>query len=454
MRRAESCKVEFYDQMSDWSNSYRQGHSGQLSEIAEAHSDDAFRGTGFVETLNKPNPFEQNYYSSSTRSRLARRQISKELTESQRNAEAAINKFVDQYPVNEEARPDNSNITKTQSFSKPVLPPLNIARVKDDPQNVLAIKNFQEATRNKSTGSPHLSAGLSRVGAIGEFNLSVGEDGSFIKGDTSRRDQVSSLSKLRNLARRLGESYFIKDLPALSKIVGREKDYETFAGTHGFNTQDPFKLKSAELNSQCSCQKESKFLLLKQIQYSKEDHTDQHDGAGVSGAKEEHLDNKMRLCLLNLFLKYIERFDTMDSQSFFNSNNTSSHPVNLLYCHMSSNEILSKFIDGKYLLSNQKQQDLTDQMFSGKNEFILDFDGTIHNISKNNKSQDESQLVNNSFLENFVRGDGWRLPRDNTMALAPKADDFSDFLESKLVFKPQFISENSCIFKILQKIAI
>ena len=37
-----------------WSWSYRQGgNSGQLSEIAEAHSDDAFRGNTLVDIRNK-----------------------------------------------------------------------------------------------------------------------------------------------------------------------------------------------------------------------------------------------------------------------------------------------------------------------------------------------------------------------------------------------------------------
>ena len=74
IRRAESCKVDNYDHMPDWSCSYRHGgHSGKLSEIAEAHSDDAFRGTSFVDAMNKLNPFEINYYFSSTRSRIRRK---------------------------------------------------------------------------------------------------------------------------------------------------------------------------------------------------------------------------------------------------------------------------------------------------------------------------------------------------------------------------------------------
>ena len=82
IRRAESLKVD-YDKMPDWSCSYRQGHSGQLSEIAEAHSDDPFKGTTFVDAINKLNPFEMNYYFSSTRSRVRGRIQSKDFTESQ-----------------------------------------------------------------------------------------------------------------------------------------------------------------------------------------------------------------------------------------------------------------------------------------------------------------------------------------------------------------------------------
>lgn len=231
MRRAESCKVESYDQMPDWSCSYRQRNSGQLSEIAEAHSDDAFK---------------TNYYSASTRSRLARRQISKELSET-RQAELAMTKFVDQYQISEVTRPKIGAIEKTQSFSKPILPPLNISRLQDNNRNVLAIKNFNEATRNKSSRSPHLSAGLTRPAAIADMNLSMGDhEGSFMKGDTSRRDDILPSQKLKNLARRLGESYFTKDLPALTKLLRSEQDYETLAQTKGFEN---FTFKKVRSNS-------------------------------------------------------------------------------------------------------------------------------------------------------------------------------------------------------------
>lgn len=181
--------------MPDWSCSYRQGgNSGQLSEIAEAHSDDAFRGNTLVDIRNKANPFEANYYSSSTRSRLARRQISKEIADIKERRinldDNNENNFVDpRMPETfAQALPDSMKepqVEKTQPFVKPILPPLNIARVRDENQNMLPIKNFQEVTRNKSSRSPHLSSGFSRVRVIGEFNFSVGDcDGSFIKEDT------------------------------------------------------------------------------------------------------------------------------------------------------------------------------------------------------------------------------------------------------------------------------
>jgi hypothetical protein len=64
--------------MPDWSCSYRQGNSEQLSEIIEAHSDDAYKMTTFVEAINKANPLETNYYSASNRSRLAKRHFNKD----------------------------------------------------------------------------------------------------------------------------------------------------------------------------------------------------------------------------------------------------------------------------------------------------------------------------------------------------------------------------------------
>ena len=236
MRRAESCKVEYYDQMPDWSCSYRQGNSGQLSEIAEANNDDVFQMTTFADAVTKSNPFEINYYSSSTRSRLARRQMSKEMSGRDMKAEASMHKYVDQYNINKNEPRKLSQLEKIQSYAKPVLPLLNIARVKDDNQNILAIKGLHEATRNKSSRSPHLSVGLSRVGQVGEFNMSIGDpDGSFIKGDTSRRENISSTQKLKVLARRLGESYFTKDLPGLTKILRSDKEYENLSQTRQAN---------------------------------------------------------------------------------------------------------------------------------------------------------------------------------------------------------------------------
>lgn len=214
-----------------WSSSYRQGNSGQLSEIAEAHSDDAFRGTTLVEVINKSHPFDLNYYSSSTRSKLDRRHISKELVDSQFLDSNLKDSAIDA------GRPKSTVMEKTQSSVKPILPPLDIARVRDENQNVLAIRGFHDATRNKSSRSPHRSAGVSRMGAIAEFNLSVAEgEGSFVKGDSSRRDDVSNVLIL-------------------------EKEYENFVNTRGLRTEfaqnssidAKRKMKSKDKLSDASC---------------------------------------------------------------------------------------------------------------------------------------------------------------------------------------------------------
>lgn len=280
--------------MPDWSWSYRQGgNSGQLSEIAEAHSDDAFRGNTLADIRNKSNPFEANYYSSSTRSRLARRQISKEIADIKERRinldDNDENNFINPRMPESfgQALPESikqSQVEKAQSFSKPILPPLNIARVRDENQNILPIKGFQEVTRNKSSRSPHLSSGFSRVRVIGEFNFSVGDwDGSFIKEDTIWRDDISSTQKLRTLARRLGESYFAKDLPVLTKLIRKEKEFSSFVKpqlhheftfkkmkTEKFNRQSS-KVEELENSLHCWWRNEIKYLVLKKLNEIREE---------------------------------------------------------------------------------------------------------------------------------------------------------------------------------------
>ena len=466
MRRAESCKIDSLDQMPDWSCSYRQANSGQLSEIAEAHSDDAFKGTTFVEVINKSNPFEMNYYSSSTRSRLARRQISKELTET-KNAEHVMNKFVDQYQINELTQPKAQPMSKALSSVKPILPPLNIGRVRDENQNVLAIKNFHEATRNKSSRSPHLSAGLSRVGAIGDINLSIGEgDGSFIKGDTSRRDDISNTQKLRNLARRLGESYFTKDLPALTKLLRSEKDYESLSNTKGFEnftfkksrTNSISKREKSSLNSKsCSCQLEAKFLLMKKINLTKEDSKSKGDLIEHSHNKilDTYIDDKMRLLLLNLLNLFIEKFEITEYEGFFNTHNTSSHPVNLFYCHLSSNEIYAKLKNTQEYINNYNQIDLINDLFDSDMKFCIDFDGTIH-YSKGKNVSEVTDISNASYLEHLIQGDLWKLQENSFDRNNQELNDSGilSLLENNMIFNTSFNSERVTIFKIFSKIAV
>ena len=155
---------------------------------------------------------------------------------------------MNQYPIQEEGKLQEGNaMIKAQSYSKPVLPLLNISKVKDDRQNILAIRGFHEATRNPISKSPHLSVGLSRGDATGEFNISVGDpEGSLIKGDSSRREEEPANLKLRGIANKLGENNFLQNLPAMVNDLNNEKFYETFASNKGFlNTQDIFKLRNS-----------------------------------------------------------------------------------------------------------------------------------------------------------------------------------------------------------------
>lgn len=79
----------------------------------------------------------------------------------------------------------------------------------------------------------------------------------------------------------------------------------------------------------------------------------------------DYIDDKMRLCLLNLFNTFIERYELFEDQGFFTLSNASTHPINLFYCHLSSNEIHSKLKNTNYWMANQTEADLRDQLFDG-----------------------------------------------------------------------------------------
>ena len=394
------------------------------------------------------------------------------MTESQKNAENAFNKFVDQYPIREEGQQDRSQssaMIKAQSFSKPILPPLNIAKVKDDSQNVLAIKGFHDATRNQSSRSPHLSAGLSRVGATGEFNISVGDaEGSFNKGDSSRRDETPAQLKLRGIGNKLGDKDFLKDLPSLISDLNQEKPgdyYETFASNKGFlNTQDIFKLRESVAQPIWSCLLESKHLLLRGISSSqgaygidkipKEEYKNKEEAREHNSILEDYLWDKMRLWLLNLLNIFIERYEISEYQGFFSIHNASSHPVNLFYCHLASNEMTYK-IKQTYERLFAHKDDFEDELFDSDTYFNLDFDGKIHNQDEV-IALDANDISNTSYIEHLLQGDSWKL-QINNFSKSLKGLDNSEaikMIQKLSVFKCSFSSEKVAIFKILQKVAI
>ncbi|CAI2366213.1 unnamed protein product [Moneuplotes crassus] len=458
-RRAESLKVD-YDQISDWSCSYRQGNSHQLSEIAEAHSDDPLKSSNFVDAVNKLTPLEMNNYFSSNRSRIAGRTKSKDLTESQINAEAAFSKFVDQYPIQEEGRPEGaSTMMKAHSFAKPVLPLLNIAKVKDGSQNILAIKGFNDITRNQSSRSPHLSVGLSRVGAAGEFNVSNYEaEGSIAKGESSRRDEPSTLNKIGKIANKLGENGFIESLPAMVNSLSGEKYYETFASNKGFlNTQDVFKLRDSYPTKTCSCKLEGKYLLLKGINNTREEKKLKEDGGEYrhNSVVHDFENDKMRLCLLNLFKIFIERFEVSEFQGFFNSHNPSNHTVNLLYCHLASDEINYRIKETYDKLLSQEHGKLDDEIFEGNHKFTIDFDGKIHDTEEV-INLDKNDLSNASYIDHLLRGDAWKIQENSfNKSVTDLGDsDIINTIQKFSIFKCSLSSEKVTIFKILQKVSL
>jgi len=167
------------------------------------------------------------------------------------------------------------------------------------------------------------------------------------------------------------------------------------------------------------------------------------------------MDDKMRFCLLNLFHLFIEKFEISEHQGFFNEHNASSHPVNLFYCHLSSDEICSKLKQLNQYFGEEKQGDLINELFDSDLKFSLDFNGTIHYIN-DDSNMAVTDISNASFLEHVLQGEVWKLQDNQFNKSSHNLNDTEmiNVIQNNKIFTTPLFSERVSIFRILQKVAV
>ena len=170
---------------------------------------------------------------------------------------------------------------------------------------------------------------------------------------------------------------------------------------------------------------------------------------------ESYLNDKMRLCLLNLFLLFIEKFEITEYAGIFNCHVASSHPVNLLFWHLSSNEIQLKLSKVNHILK-EKSEDLISELFFSDHKFIIDFSGSLHYSTKNSSRISPLDISNISFVDHVFQREMWKLNQNSILDKTSfnETNEVVSLIESKYMFKSTFFSERSSIFIILSKIAI
>ena len=170
---------------------------------------------------------------------------------------------------------------------------------------------------------------------------------------------------------------------------------------------------------------------------------------------EGYLNDKMRLCLLNLLNIFIERYEISEYQGFFNIHNASSHPVNLFYCHLASNEINYKLKFANERQLHKKSKNFDGELFEGDSQFNIDFNGKIHNLDEV-IALDTTDISNASYIEHLLQGDSWKMQVNNLSKSFQNLDNSEviKLIQRFSIFKCSFTSEKITIFKILQKVAI
>lgn len=195
--------------------------------------------------------------------------------------------------------------------------------------------------------------------------------------------------------------------------------------------------------------------MIKKINHVKEEskNKDEFQEQTHNSVLENYLDDKMRLCLLNLFYLFIEKYEVAEYEGFFNAHNASSHPINLLYCHLSSSEITSKLKQLTDAVSKNTQPDLINKLFDSNLCFCMDFDGTIHYDQKGISSTSIGELSDTPILKLVLQSEGFNFESHKALRDI-NSTEVSTAIQNKMVLNFPFSSEKVTIFKIFQKIAI
>lgn len=445
IRRVESWKADYMDQIPDWSSSNRQYNLAQFSEIAEAQSEDAVRDTNFAPAIGRGSGFDANYYSSSVHSRLDNQYNSKDRAENNSNYE-----YIDE----SQKRKPKKRIThkllkpgsmeKAHSFVKPILPPLNIDKIRDDKQNVLALQGFQDIFVSDLYGkSPIPSAVITKIKPMPGLDLSDAEGEASDEYHSEKREvqDPSGLQKIRMLVKKMVDQNTLKDLPELTLFLDEGNAPQSDRANNSSLIIEKRKPKKGSDGSlfTWACEIESKSLLFNKLKESKENLKDEEETKEYSSAKESLTNDKMRLCLVNLLLEYVWNFEWSLNQkvALYESDSDVEYKMeyintlktlfntqcinNILYCHLSSTQIYNKTQETEIIKIHDIFSDYLNHLYSSDLTFIMDYDGTIHYAPS---------------IQPFST------PFDNLQANRP------------VLFPAPLTPEKACLFSLLSKMAL
>ena len=264
-------RIENHDvgKVPDWSCSYRNLNLGQFSEIAEAQSEDAMRENS-LSHLHKPNDFNLNFGEKSQPKINSR--PSKHHSSHDRSSNKSIHDIkVDDYSTNQNVvrkhsksgHSQNNNklalkMSKAHSFAKPILPPLNIDKIREENQNLemngmktdkemlyniksiasnyaysnnisdieqknmLALQGFHDVNMSeasKSLISKQEKNKIQQIPGIDTSDEEIQKD-EIEKGDL--KIKLKGIAKIRMLARKMVDQGTVKEIPELTEMLEQE----------------------------------------------------------------------------------------------------------------------------------------------------------------------------------------------------------------------------------------
>ena len=292
--------------------------------------------------MNKANNFDINFADNNQKSNS---RISKHHSSHERSANRSIQDVkVDDYHTNQNIirkKPGHKSIKtmkmeKAHSFAKPILPPLNIDKIREENQNlemngmktdkemlynlksnasnygyshnlsdieqknVLALQGFQDVNMSEVNKSPIVKPGVNRIQAIPGIDTSDDENH---KSDVENAEKTEAeirlkgIAKIRMLARKMVDQDTVKEIPELTEML----EQEHIPHSHNETPDDSFDRKPSNSHLETS-----KITCLCELAPNSNLHK---NTAPAEPSKDDFTVSKMRICLLNLLLSYIYKYE-------------------------------------------------------------------------------------------------------------------------------------------------